>query len=74
MPMGGGGDEMDWMSLLQGAGKGDGQGQAQSKFAYQQPALPYEPAHIAPLSMPQQQPLEQEQAPGWGFLRAYLGR
>jgi hypothetical protein len=50
-------------------------GGGESKFAYQQPATVTPPPVLTPLSMPpQQQALEPEQAPGWGFLRAYLGK
>ena len=68
--------------LTQGMGAGGGSSlkapqtppPAAAAKAWEQPAIPYEaPQNIRPLSMPSQAP-EQDTPPGWGFLRAYLGK
>lgn len=54
--------------------KKKGEEQAASKNWWQQPATSAPPPDIAPLSMPQQGMEQQDVPPGWGFLRAYLGK
>jgi hypothetical protein len=75
MPMGGGGDAggMDWMSLLKGKQGGQGQQEGQGEW-WKQAAVQAPPPSIQPLSATGVQLPAEEGAPGWAFLRAYLGK